>query len=108
MDVLKKIEDYAVETDNKYLFDTIMWAQGKLKKEPQPEDYSTIDSPSGRFEELTKEEQAEIQDDGFNGFFKILCDHFDLKASYSKFDLQTIKNLTHHAWNANKKTDINE
>jgi hypothetical protein len=102
MDILKKIEDYAVETDNKYLFDTIMWSQGKLEKEPQPEDYSTPDAPLGRFEELTKEEQAEIQDDGFNEFFKMLCDNFGLKAHYSRFDLQTIKNLTHHAWNANK------
>lgn len=93
---IEKVADYAARKDDKYLYDMARRALFELQDSPN--------KPPGRFEELTEEEQSEIQDDGFDKFFKNLSNNFNLKTHFpGRFELQTIKNLLHHAWNANKK-----
>ena len=65
----------------------------------------TPDKVMGSFSEISKEEQEDLKSiaKDFDSWFEQMTVNFDLRTQYpDKFDLQTIKNLSRHAWNANK------
>lgn len=68
-------------------------------------DEGFVESPIiGRFEEISKTEQAELDEMGteFDKLFKQLSNNFKLPDHFDEESLETIKNLARHVWNANK------
>jgi hypothetical protein len=100
--LIEKLTEYAEQSDDKYIHDMLRWARGELLTEPILEDYSNVPI-LGTFEHFTKEEQAEIQDDGFAEFWEELCIIHGIKAMYNREHLQRIRNLCHHTWNRQKE-----
>ena len=62
-----------------------------------------ITAPSGKFEEITKDELKKLESDmnEFDKFFEKMTENFDLK-NHFPHQIESVKNIVRHAYNANK------